>query len=159
MRPYHFLLACALITTTALPVRAANFNPAPFAAYGADADLTMDNVTKTYMVIADIDAKSKAEPAFKTKIDALAGPADLGNDADVGAMCSKAGIEPAEFVSVWMTYMKGAMAAGLVKAGTDRAAAIATAQSSEAAVDFVLTNYDALKALDGKYPNGMIQTP
>ena len=159
MRPYHFLLACALITTTALPVSAANFNPAPIAAYGADADLTMDNVTKTYMVAADIDAKGKADPAFKAKIDGAASPDAVGNDPDVSAMCSKAGIDPAEFVSVLMTYMKGAMGAGLVKAGTDRAAAIATSQSTDAAVDFVLNNYDALKALDGKYPNGMIQTP
>jgi hypothetical protein len=159
MRPYHFLLACALIATTALPVSAAIINSAPFTAYGADADLTMDNVTKAYMVAADIDAKGKAEPAFKAKIDGAASPDAVANDPDVSAMCSKAGIDPAEFISVLFTYVKAAIAAGVIKGGSDRAASIASAQSTEAAVDFILTNYDALKALDGKYPNGMMQTP
>ena len=159
MNPRCLLLICALISTTGLSASAATLQPAPYAAYAFDADLTMDNVTQVYMVLADVDAKGKADPAFKAKIDGAASPDAVGNDPDVSAMCSKAGIDPAEFVSVLMTYMKGAMGAGLVKAGTDRAAAIATSQSTDAAVDFVLNNYDALKALDGKYPNGMIQTP
>jgi len=158
MNPRCLLLICALISTTGLSASAATLQPAPYAAYAFDADLTMDNVTQVYMVLADVDAKGKADPAFKSKLDAMQ-PTDWGNDPDVGAMLSKAGIDAATFSSVFMTYMKGATAAGMIKGGADRASTIGQMQSSDAAVDFVLNNGDALKALDGKCPNAFVQAP
>jgi len=162
MKLRNLLLTCALVITAALPASAAvtgnALQPTPFAAYAADTDLTIDNVTQAYMVLADIDAKSKADPAFKAKLDGMA-PSEWGSDPDASAMLSKAGIDAATFASVFMTYMKAATAAGMIKGGADRASTIAQMQTTDAAVDFVLNNGDALKALDGKYPNAMVQAP
>jgi len=163
MQLRNLLLICSLIISATLPAAAAvsgsTLHPAPLAAaYASDTDLTMDNITQAYMVLADIDAKSKADPAFKAKLDGMA-PSDWGSDPDASAMLSKAGVDAATFASVFMTYMKAATAAGMIKGGADRASTIAQMQSSDAAVDFVLNNGDALKALDGKYPNAMVQAP
>ncbi len=159
----HLLATCALAATAVLPasavVTAATVKPAPAVVFQAPAaDLTLDNVTQVYVVLADVDAKSKADPAFKAKLDGMA-PSDWGNDPDAGPMLTKAGIEATEFASVFMTYMKAASAAGMIKGGADRAGTIAQMQTTDAAVDFVISNGDALKALDGKYPNAMVQAP
>ncbi len=158
MQIRNVLLLCALIVPAVCPAFAATSNPAPYAALAPDADLTVDNVTQVYMVLADVDAKGKADPAFKTKLDGMA-PSDWGNDPDTSAMLSKAGIDAPTFASVFMTYMKAATAAGMIKGGADRASTITQMQTNDASVDFVLNNGDALKALDGKYPNAMVQAP
>jgi hypothetical protein len=158
MQLRHITLAASLLAFAALPLCAnAAYSPtlrvASFAA-AADGELTMDSVTRAYQMSADISAKGKADPAFADKMDKM-GP----ENPDLAPIAEKNGFTPADYFTITSAYMRAGMAYAKIKGGEDKATAIAGLATNDADVDFITANYDALKALDGQYPNPMMTTP